>query len=399
MARYETRRWEADPNAYGSKAARRSVRIRAFIPEPIADADPGLSGSLAAAMSGAERAMRALGARGPAQQLRGFSLWLLRAESIGSSWIEGHQLSQRRLARAEVAGTRSRDLTAQAVLGNVRAMERLLGLAETTRALEVPDLLEAHRALMSETPSPGGVGQFRTVQNWVGGGGWSPADASFIPPPPEHVPGLMIDLLRFVAREDLAPVFQAAVAHAQFEAIHPFADGNGRIGRALIHHILRRRGVAPGFVPPISLVLATHKEAYVAGLNAYTQGKIAPWAELFCWAANLGCARSERLVDDLAKLQEAWRRRAAHPRADSSAEALIASLPGRPVITVELAAALIGRSVQAANTALKRLLAAGVVTSSGDRKSYRVFEAREVLTLLDAFEKELAIPEGRRRRP
>src|SRR5439155_1398021 len=82
---------------------------------------------------------------------------------------------------------------------------------------------------------------------------FNPGRADFVPPPPESVPALMDDLCAFVNRADLPAVVQAAVAHAQFETIHPFADGNGRVGRALIHVVLRRRGLAPRYVPPVSL--------------------------------------------------------------------------------------------------------------------------------------------------
>lgn len=92
-----------------------------------------------------------------------------------------------------------------------------------------------------------------------------------MPPPPERVKELMEDLVAFMNRGDLPPVVQAAIAHAQFEIIHPFADGNGRVGRALIHVVLRRRGLAPRYVPPVSLVLAADARAYVAGLTAFRE--------------------------------------------------------------------------------------------------------------------------------
>jgi len=96
----------------------------------------------------------------------------------------------------------------------------------------------------------------RSEQNWIGGAASSPRDAEFVPPPPELVPDLLDDLCAFCNREDVPASVQAGIAHAQFETIHPFADGNGRVGRALIHVVLRRRALAPRYVPPVSLVLA-----------------------------------------------------------------------------------------------------------------------------------------------
>src|SRR6201999_2938774 len=101
-----------------------------------------------------------------------------------------------------------------------------------------------------------------------GGISFNPCSAVFVLPPQEHVLGLMQDLCEFCNQDALPAVVQAAMAHAQFETIHPFVDGNGRTGRALVHVILRRRGVAPRLLPPVSLVLATWATDYVAGLTA-----------------------------------------------------------------------------------------------------------------------------------
>lgn len=107
--------------------------------------------------------------------------------------------------------------------------------------------------------------------------------------------------------------------------------------------------------------------------------------------------RSEQLADDLETLQHAWRERTGRPRADSSAESLITALSGQPVVTVEMAARLTGRSIQAANTALNQLERAGVVKNISAGKWRRAFEASEVITLLNAFELELAISDGKKR--
>src|SRR6185295_19230001 len=111
-------------------------------------------------------------------------------------------------------------------------------------------------------------GRVRDVQNWIGGSSFNPCSAAFVPPPPESVEELLEDLCAFVNDDGMPPVAQAALAHAQFETIHPFTDGNGRTGRALIHVILRRRGVAPRLLPPVSLVLATWSSSYIQALTA-----------------------------------------------------------------------------------------------------------------------------------
>jgi len=394
MPRFETRAWQPDPNAYGPRRTRRAFRYKALVPDPVAALDPSLSSSVAGLLAEAEGETAALNLNPPKiANLEALARRLLRAESVASSWIEGVQLSQRRLARAEAAGGETRDVTARAVLGNVAAMERATTLADRRRPMRLEDLLDVHRALMEQTPDPRGAGQLRERQNWIGGNPYSPLDASYVPPPPEYVPGLADDLLRFMARDDLPASLQAAVAHAQFEAIHPFADGNGRVGRTLIHFVLRRRGLAPRFVPPVSLVLAARSNTYIRGLNAFAHGQLAGWLDVFARALRAAAQRSAALAGAITALQESWRERAGRPRKDSSAEALIGALPAFPVLTAGSAAKLLGRSVQAANEALAALEKAGVVKVAGAVRRNRAFESPELLRLVAAFERELAVSE------
>src|SRR5438105_1677041 len=109
--------------------------------------------------------------------------------------------------------------------------------------------------------------RLRSEQNWIGGSDFNPCSAEFVPPPPEEVAALLEDLCAFCNDASLPAVAQAAIAHAQFETIHPFVDGNGRTGRALIHVVLRRRDLVPRILPPISLVLSTWSDDYVHGLT------------------------------------------------------------------------------------------------------------------------------------
>lgn len=393
MPRREACRWEPDPDTYGSREARRSFSFDAFIPDSIADLDPSLPATVTARVSEAERAIQSLNQPAFDHQLGALAARLLRAESVASSWIEGLVISQRKLARVEAEGEAS-DSTARAVIGNILIMERFIALASAGRDLELRELLSTHRALMDLAPNPFGAGELRTKQNWIGGKGYSPADADHVPPPPKYVPGLVKDLLAFVNRDDLSPVLQAAVAHAQFEAIHPFTDGNGRMGRGLIHFILRRRGLAPRFVPPISLVLAANKDRYIRGLQAYVDEKLADWLDTFGWAIHKASRQSEKLAGKVRQLQTDWRGRAGHPRADSAAEAIIQALPGSPVLTSAMAARLVHRSQAAVNAAFAELERAGVLKSASAGKWRRAMEATELLALISDFERDLAVPEG-----
>ena len=314
MSRYETHTWPADPTVPGGRFERRSFRYQAFVPDPISPLQFSIPSSVAGSISVAERAIDALNRDPPRlASLEVLARRLLRSESVASSRIEGLVLSQRRLARAEVEEDATRDETARSVLGNVTAMEEAVGLGTSARPLRLKDVLAVHRTLMLATANPQIAGELRSRQNWIGGNSFNPGRAVFVPPPPGRVRSLMDDLVTFMNRTDLSPVVQAAIAHAQFETIHPFADGNGRVGRALIHVVLRRRDLAPRYVPPVSLVLAADAAAYVSGLLAYREGRTSDWIDLFATAIGRAAEKATDLASRLAKLQAAWRERSGKP--------------------------------------------------------------------------------------
>ena len=202
----------------------------------------------------------------------------------------------------------------------------------------------------------------------------------------------------------LPSVAQAAIAHAHFETIHPFVDGNGRTGRTLIHVILRRRGVAPTFVPPISLVLATHADAYIDGLNRTryagapeseeAMDAINSWVAFFAGACRRAVSDAEAFERRVSELQEDWRARLGGVRKNSAIDLLLHALPGAPIITVQSGAALVGRSVQAVNEAIPRLVDAGVLTQTTVGKRNRAFEAKGLIDGFTALERQLASPDG-----
>jgi Fic family protein len=215
------------------------------------------------------------------------------------------------------AGVQDKDATADAVLGNVKAMDYAVQSVAVVERVEVQDFLDIHRALMEHSDQPEIAGLIRAKQNWIGGNNFNPCQAAFVPPPPEYVEALMEDLCAFVNRDDLPGTVQAGLAHAQFETIHPFADGNGRTGRALIHVILKRRGLASTFIPPISLALATRASAYVGGLSSFRytgppDGQAAldgirDWLDLFLTATRRATEDAAALQRSLVQLELEWR--------------------------------------------------------------------------------------------
>ena len=209
----------------------------------------------------------------------------------------------------------------------------------------------------------------------------TPVDADFVPPPPEEVPRLVDELADYCSGGVHSALVQAALVHAQFETVHPFADGNGRVGRALIHTVLRRRGLVAASVLPVSLVLQTRVDDYVRGLTAFrhdgppdgpaARDGLVEWVDVFVEASAQAVDRALELAAAVDATQQDWTRRLeqvrsdeglrATPRADSAAGRLVALLPETPVVTVRTAAAALGTSENAARKALETLLAAGVV--------------------------------------
>jgi Fic family protein len=233
----------------------------------------------------------------------------------------------------------------------------------------------------------------RQEQNWIGGSDHSPRGAEFIPPPEDKVPALLDDLAEYLNRADISAVVQAAVAHAQFETIHPFADGNGRVGRALIHVVFRRRGMSIRFAPPISIVLAANGQRYVEGLNGFRQGAVTEWCVLFARVTVDAVQRSRALAADLAELQTEWLAMARRPRSDSTAARLIGAIPAQPIMDAHVVSELLSVSEVAARNALNALEAAGVLRPVVFGKlRFRAWEAPALIALLDNFEWSMAEP-------
>jgi Fic family protein len=369
----------------------------AYVPDPIADLEISLPGDVAAVVTEAELAVRELNQTSiRLEPLETLARQLLRAESVASSRIEGLEVSHRRLAMADYSDD-LKDVTAQSVLANMRAMELAIRRASSRRPFRVSDVLAIHRELFCAFDDPS-AGRVRHEQNWIGGASSSPRDAEFVPPPAELVPDLLDDLCRYLQRDDLPAVAQAATVHAQFETIHPFADGNGRVGRCLIHVVLRRRGVAPKYVPPISLILATNSKAYVAGLTDFRSGKPAEWCAVFAQATREAAGEARRFAEHIADLKVKWRSAAGDPRRDSAATALIEQLPSHPIIDVASAEQLLRRSNQAVRLAMQELEDSGVVRKLTTGRRNRAWEAAGLFDLINHFESHLATRRGGRTR-
>ena len=336
-----------------------------------------LPGDLAADLDEATRMLAAFDAGG-AGEIAPFASVLLRSESAASSQIENLTSSARALAEAEIGeGNRA---NAAVILGNVRTMQAALDLAGR---LDEDAVLAMHRALMAQQ-SQHPAGQWRDQQVWVGGSPLHPGDAQYVPPLAVDVPGLMADLVRFMDRDDLPPLAHAALAHAQFETIHPFTDGNGRTGRALLHSVLLHTGAIRRVTVPISAGLLAIRDDYFDALTAYRGGDVEPILRCVAEAARNGTHIGERLVRTLREVRAGWAEQLT-ARAGSASWGMLDLLLRQPVVTARVVVRELGVSAPTAQSALQRLVDDGILLESTGHRRNRVYRAPAVLRALDGY--------------
>ncbi len=407
MSRVIRRRWISSHEG-PSRKDNRGCEYEAYVPDMLVGRNFMIDGEVAADIADAEAAIARLNVEATSLvDTEALARILLRAESVASSRIEGLEIGARRLLRAEAArvlGDDPSDITAVEVLANIDAMVYGIDAVGPGDLVTVELLLEIHRRLLIGTRLEEYGGRFREKQNWIGGSAYNPCSAAFVPPPPEYVEGLIVDLVAFSNEDSLPAVTQAAIAHAQFETIHPFVDGNGRTGRALVHLILRRRGVAPRILPPVSLVLATWAQDYIDGLTAsrYRGPATSKGASegINLWIGRFATA-CKRAVDDATsfeqqarRIESSWRERLGRVRARSAADLLLGVLVGAPVVTVKGAAEIVGRSFIQTNEAIQRLVDAGILKQVTVGRRNRAFEAPEIIAAFTELERQLASPDG-----
>ncbi|MGF0314268.1 Fic family protein [Nocardia fluminea] len=374
--RTEQRSWQAH-DGRGPRVGPAPEQVAVSIPPRIADLDFATRRTTSASEA-AVIAVTHLEA-GQGQYSAPLREFLLRSEAVASSRIEHIDAGWRAFSKSFGGATSRPEAAAQ--VGAVRALTGLVDGAATGRITEA-NLLSAHRVLIA--PEWEKAGRFRTVQTWIGGSDYTPLHALYVPPPPELVPELVADLLAFVARGDLPILVQAAIAHAQFVSIHPFVSGNGRIGRALVSAILRRRGLTDRVTVPLASVMLADTSRYFAQLAAYRAGAA---DEFVIYLALAAVYASEAAIDSartLAALPQRWRDRA-RPRGGSADEALITNLLAHPILTVAGANAITATTDSATYRALERLVDVGILDVVSDSKRNRIWAATDILAELDAL--------------
>ncbi len=395
--RYVTQRRSADPGAFGGRAAKAGLSYEAFVPAPIVEIEVRLSGVAAADVADAEAAlMRLAHSSAGFPSLEALARRLLRSEAIASSWIEALRVSHRRLAEAEQGAPGGRYDEARRVLGNVRALDAAVDIGARSGSVSGDDLLSMHGALLSTSSveeDRARAGQVRDGPVFIGG--TNPTNAEYVGPPHEEVAALLEDLVGFVnTRRDLSPVVVAAIAHAQFESIHPHHDGNGRVGRCLVHTLLRRE-TASSVLPPLSIAFARPEARYVEGLNAFRSDDLDGWLTVFATAISFAAHATIGLAHEVGQLQQSWLVQLAEvraksglraPRADAGVLAALESLPDMPAFHARDLAQRLDRSWRAAQDAIEELEDVGIVKQLSAGKGNRLYEVPEIFALLDGFE-------------
>lgn len=399
MGRYLKRYWQPDGGGM-NKAERMGGPYRPYSPDRLAGFELAMEPSCVRAVADAELALERLASIGNLTDTEPLARLLLRAEAVSSSRIEGLEMPASKLLEYEELDRLGVDhrldgIEAQ-VLGNLHALVAGIGDAASSGPVTVDGILAMHCALMERTRLEHVGGVLRKTQNWIGGNRMNPVGATYVPPEPGEVPGLMTDLGEFLAQSQLPPVATAAVAHAQLETIHPFADGNGRTGRALVHAVLRSAGEARATVPPVSLVLATDRERYVANLAAYRTDEDADrmaavngWVEYFARAISLSCERAAEFEGEISSIREGWLGRVSF-RAGSAGRQLLDILPGTPIISIKTAQALTGKSYPAARSAVLALEEAGILRQNAKNRKSGIYVADDVMRAFNAYERALA---------
>lgn len=349
----------------------------AAVPPPIAALEVPLPGETLALADEASAEIARFDAELGAD-IAPYASLLLRSESAASSRIENLTASAKAIALAELGDPTRHN--AAIIVANTRAMQAALALADR---LDEQAILDMHEVLLGPS-HPEWVGHWRDAQVWIGGSNYGPHGALFVPPRHELVPEAMADLLAFMARDDVPALVQATVAHAQFETIHPFPDGNGRTGRALIHSLLRAKRLTLTVTVPVSAGLLVDTGAYFDSLTAYRHGDPSTIVTLIADASFRAVANGRMLTTDLTAIRAGWAERIT-ARRGAAAHGLADLLVRQPVVDSPLVQRELGVAATNANAAIEHLANKEILTKVSGKHRNRKWAAPDVLAALDDF--------------
>lgn len=316
------------------------------------------------------------------------SRFMIRSESAASSKIERISASARDYAKAIVGNKGNRSATSMVAAST--ALHELITTVDAHGDFSLDQFSGAHRALMVDDPAEADyAGRFRDMQNWIGGSDHSPRGALHVPPDPGRVDELMHDLVTYLNRDDVPVFVQATIGHAQFESIHAFTDGDGRIGRALVSAVLRRRGVTRNAVVPLASGLLARREDYFAALGSYRLGDPGPLMLLFAQSARVAATASRETITRLKAMPGEWRAEL-KPRTGSVAALLIDAFYDHPVMAMhDIDAAAGGANASQTYRVIDQLTDAGFIEEITGRKKDRVWAASDVMAELDDLDRRI----------
>ena len=377
----EQRPWVSRINSdHLTRAQRERIRqpySSAIVP-PIADLSTDIPADLAAEIDEATQLLTRFDAEvGPGGLP--FASILLRTESASSSEIENLTSGARAIAEAELGERETGN--AALIVRNVRTMEAALALADR---IDGESIIAMQTALLGSY-APDLTGGWRDEQVWIGGDSLSPHLADFIPPHHDRVPAAIDDLVNFMGRVDIPALAQVAIAHAQFETIHPFPDGNGRTGRAIVQAMLRHAGVTKNITVPVSAGLLHDVKDYYNALTAYRRGELRPIVTAFTRAAGYAVVNGRQLVHDIATIRAEWEAQMRGLRSDAAARRVIALAIAHPVLNSDIVVRELGVAPPTAFRALDALVERQIVKAANSKRRNRIWLAEPVLNALDDF--------------
>ena len=392
MARFE--KWTIDPDWTSPyREERRGGVVRRYIPDFLLHVENTPSAIIAEMVGDVTARVARFGANPGHRRLGLLYTTLLKSESISSSMIEGYQTPPSEVLLAEFAPeivNKSAHVIHQNLLALRVSLSRLNGVW-TAEAID-----GVLSALLPSYPQG-----YRSTQVRVGGR--SLFRAAFVPPPADLVPALMDDLVGYANSGPESVVTKAALIHAQFETVHPYNDGNGRTGRALVHALFARSGLLPGAILPVSTVLKVRSERYIGALTAYRydadadqkrQEGVNAFVETFAEALNDSVTLAELVAEDVVAIEQEWDQRTSRFRQDSTAMWAVRSFPNQPALTVESLATEAGVTRAAASRAISKLVDVGILAKAeGKYRKAEVFLAHQVLELLVTAERRAASPD------
>jgi Fic family protein len=366
-----------------------SETVRAFLPHALPPSEPALTPDTFASLNhGAEMALaRLAGMAGLVPSVDWLLYSAIRKEALLTSQIEGTQATLTDLFDDEAGLAVNNSADVEEVTNYLTAFRWVQSQLRDPSGLPISVrlLCNAHQRLLNGVRGQGKQpGELRHSQNWIGG--TRPGNAAFVPPPPEHVPALLGDLERFIHAEtsSLPPLVKVALVHAQFETIHPFLDGNGRIGRLLISALLEHWGLLSEPLVYLSGYLKQHQAEYYRRLSAIrTEGDWEGWLRFFLEGVASAAGEAERAIVAIASLVASDRRRLlASPKAGLASYRLFEMLAMMPRFTIERVRQVMGTTFPTANAAVKVLEELGIVTELTGQKKNRTYSYQAYIALL-----------------